>query len=246
METVLRADGLEKTYAAYGVEVRALRGVSLDVAEGEFVSVMGPSGSGKSTLLNLVGGLERPTGGAVFLRGRRVDALSERRWAILRRREIGFVFQFFNLIGNLSVADNVELPGLLAGLSAREARRRRTALLDELGVSVPADALPGRLSGGEQQRVALARALVNEPAILLSDEPTGNLDSDSARTVLDLLRRCNEAGQTIVLVTHDARVAASCERVVSMRDGAIADETRLDHDSDAAIALASRLIQLEV
>jgi putative ABC transport system ATP-binding protein len=246
METVLRADGLEKTYAAYGVEVRALRGVSLDVAEGEFVSVMGPSGSGKSTLLNLVGGLERPTGGAVFLRGRRVDALSERRWAILRRREIGFVFQFFNLIGNLSVADNVELPGLLAGLSAREARRRRTSLLDELGVSVPADALPGRLSGGEQQRVALARALVNEPAILLADEPTGNLDSDSARTVLDLLRRCNEAGQTIVLVTHDARVAASSERVVSMRDGAIADETRLDHDSDAAIALASRLIQLEV
>jgi putative ABC transport system ATP-binding protein len=245
METVLRADGLEKTYAAYGVEVRALRGVSLDVAEGEFVSVMGPSGSGKSTLLNLVGGLERPTGGAVSLRDRRVDGLSERRWAILRRREIGFVFQFFNLIANLSVADNVELPGLLAGLSAREARRRRTALLDELGVGETADALPGRLSGG-QQRVALARALVNEPAILLADEPTGNLDSDSARTVLDLLRRCNEAGQTIVLVTHDARVASSSQRVVSMRDGRIADVTRLDDDSDAAVALASRLIQLEV
>jgi putative ABC transport system ATP-binding protein len=246
METVLRADGLEKTYAAYGVEVRALRGVSLDVAEGEFVSVMGPSGSGKSTLLNLVGGLERPTGGAVSLRDRRVDGLSERRWAILRRREIGFVFQFFNLISNLSVADNVELPGLLAGLSAREARRRRTALLDELGVGETADALPGRLSGGQQQRVALARALVNEPAILLADEPTGNLDSDSARTVLDLLRRCNEAGQTIVLVTHDARVASSSQRVVSMRDGRIADVTRLDDDSDAAVALASRLIQLEV
>jgi putative ABC transport system ATP-binding protein len=246
METVLRADGLEKTYAAYGVEVRALRGVSLDVAEGEFVSVMGPSGSGKSTLLNLVGGLERPTGGAVCLRDRRVDGLSERRWAILRRREIGFVFQFFNLISNLSVADNVELPGLLAGLSAREARRRRTALLDELGVGETADALPGRLSGGQQQRVALARALVNEPAILLADEPTGNLDSDSARTVLDLLRRCNEAGQTIVLVTHDARVASSSQRVVSMRDGRIADVTRLDDDSDAAVALASRLIQLEV
>jgi putative ABC transport system ATP-binding protein len=246
METVLRADGLEKTYAAYGVEVRALRGVTLDVAEGEFVSVMGPSGSGKSTLLNLVGGLERPTGGGVFLRDRRVDELSERRWAILRRREIGFVFQFFNLIANLSVADNVELPGLLAGLSAREARRRRTDLLEELGVGETADALPGRLSGGQQQRVALARALVNEPAILLADEPTGNLDSDSARTVLDLLRRCNEAGQTIVLVTHDARVASSSQRVVSMRDGLIADVTRLDDDSDAAVALASRLIQLEV
>jgi putative ABC transport system ATP-binding protein len=246
METVLRADGLEKTYAAYGVEVRALRGVTLDVAEGEFVSVMGPSGSGKSTLLNLVGGLERPTGGAVFLRDRRVDELSERRWAILRRREIGFVFQFFNLISNLSVADNVELPGLLAGLSAREARRRRTDLLDELGVGETADALPGRLSGGQQQRVALARALVNEPAILLADEPTGNLDSDSARTVLDLLRRCNEAGQTIVLVTHDARVASSSQRVVSMRDGLVSDETRLDDATDAAAALASRLIQLEV
>jgi putative ABC transport system ATP-binding protein len=246
METVLRADGLEKTYAAYGVEVRALRGVTLDVAEGEFVSVMGPSGSGKSTLLNLVGGLERPTGGGVFLRDRRVDELSERRWAILRRREIGFVFQFFNLIANLSVADNVELPGLLAGLSAREARRRRTDLLEELGVGETADALPGRLSGGQQQRVALARALVNEPAILLADEPTGNLDSDSARTVLDLLRRCNEAGQTIVLVTHDARVASSSQRVVSMRDGLVSDETRLDDATDAAAALASRLIQLEV
>jgi len=246
METVLRADGLEKTYAAYGVEVRALRGVSLDVAEGEFVSVMGPSGSGKSTLLNLVGGLERPTGGAVFLRDRRVDGLSERRWAILRRREIGFVFQFFNLIGNLSVADNVELPGLLAGFSPREARRRRTALLEELGVGGSADALPGRLSGGQQQRVALARALVNEPAILLADEPTGNLDSDSARTVLELLRRFNDAGQTIVLVTHDARVASSSQRVVSMRDGLVSDETRLDDGTDAAAALASRLIQLEV
>jgi putative ABC transport system ATP-binding protein len=246
METVLQADGLQKTYAAYGVEARALRGVSLAIGAGEFVSVMGPSGSGKSTLLNLVGGLERPTSGAVYLHDRRVDGLSERRWAILRRREIGFVFQFFNLIANLSVADNVELPGLLAGLGPREARRRRTALLDELGVGGSADALPGRLSGGEQQRVALARALVNEPAILLADEPTGNLDSDSARTVLDLLRRFNEAGQTIVLVTHDARVAACSQRVVSMRDGQISDETRLDDDTDAAAALASRLIQLEV
>jgi putative ABC transport system ATP-binding protein len=245
METVLRADGLEKTYAADGAEVRALRGVSLDVADGEFVSVMGASGSGKSTLLHLVGGLDRPTAGAVFLRGRRVDELSERRWAILRRREIGFVFQFFNLIANLSVADNVELPGLLAGLSAREARRRRERLLAELGLEGSGDTLPGRLSGGQQQRVALARALVNDPAILLADEPTGNLDSESARTVLDLLRRSNEAGQTIVLVTHDARVASSSQRVVSMRDGRITDETRLGEDTDVA-AVASRLIQLEV
>jgi putative ABC transport system ATP-binding protein len=245
METVLRADALEKTFDADGAQVRALRGVTLDVAEGEFVSVMGPSGSGKSTLLHVVGGLDRPTGGAVFLRGRRVDGLSERRWAILRRGEIGFVFQFFNLIGNLSVADNVELPALLAGRSAREARRRRERLLAELGLGDAGDALPGRLSGGQQQRVAIARALVNDPAILLADEPTGNLDSESARSVLDLLRGFHERGQTIVLVTHDARVAASSQRVVSMRDGRITDETRLGDSGDAA-AIASRLIQLEV
>jgi putative ABC transport system ATP-binding protein len=245
MDSVLRASGLAKTYAADGVEVRALRGIDLTVAAGEFVSVMGPSGSGKSTLLNLIGGLERPTAGELELRGRRVDGIGERRWAILRRREIGFVFQFFNLIGNLSVADNVELPGLLAGLSAREARRRREALLDELGLAGQGAALPGRLSGGEQQRVALARALINEPALLLADEPTGNLDSESARTVVDLLRGCNERGQTIVLVTHDARVASSSDRVVYMRDGLISDETRLSGTRDPA-AVASRLIQLEV
>ena len=147
----------------------------------------------------------------------------------MRRREIGFVFQFFNLIGNLSVADNVELPGLLAGLSAREAKQRRTELLTTLGIAEHAEQSPTRLSGGQQQRVAIARALINRPKVLLADEPTGNLDSASARDVMALLRTMHdERGQTIVLVTHDARVAARADRVITMRDGAIANETRLD------------------
>src|SRR6185369_10895693 len=155
---------------------------------GEFVAVTGPFGCGKSTLLNLFGGLDRPTDGEIELAGRRVDGFSEARWAHVRRNEIGFVFQFFNLIGNLSVADNVELPGLLAGLTTREAKQRRTELLERLGIAEHAGQSPTRLSGGQQQRVAIARALINRPQVLLADEPTGNLDSASAREVMALLR----------------------------------------------------------
>src|SRR3954452_23385720 len=160
MDNVLFTESLSKTYAADGIEVDAVRNVDLAVAPGEFVSIMGPSGCGKSTLLHMLGGLDRPTAGAIWLRRERVDGLSEKAWALLRRRHIGFVFQFFNLIGNLTVADNVELPALLAGTSAREARRRREELLEELGLGGHGGSLPGRLSGGEQQRVALARALI--------------------------------------------------------------------------------------
>jgi putative ABC transport system ATP-binding protein len=245
METVLSGNGLQKTYATDGIEVSAVRGVDLDVSAGEFVSIMGPSGCGKSTLLHMLGGLDRPSAGEVWLRGERVDRLSEKAWALLRRREIGFVFQFFNLIGNLTVADNVELPAMLAGMSAREARRRRTELLSELGVAEVAGHLPTRISGGQQQRVAMARALVNHPAVLLADEPTGNLDSASAREVMETLRACHGAGQTIVLVTHDPRVAAAADRVVHMRDGLITEESRLGGDRDAAL-LASSLVRLEV
>jgi putative ABC transport system ATP-binding protein len=164
---------------------------------------------------------------------------------VLRRTELGFVFQFFNLIGNLSVADNIELPALVAGLSAAEARSRRKALLDELRLSDQAGNVPARLSGGQQQRVALARALINRPPVLLADEPTGNLDTESTRDVLALLRRYHAAGQTIVLVTHDARVASSADRVLTMRDGRIVDETRMSsHESTAEIL--SQLIHLEV
>jgi putative ABC transport system ATP-binding protein len=245
MEHVLVTTGLERTYETDGVAVAALRGVDLAIAEGEFVSVMGPSGCGKSTLLHLLGGLDRPTAGEVHLGGRRVDQLGEAAWAQLRRREVGFVFQFFNLIGNLTVADNIELPGLLAGLSPREARSRRRELLDDLGIADLAGAVPSRVSGGQQQRVAIARALINRPAVLLADEPTGNLDSHSAREVLGLMRRHHEHGQTIVLVTHDARVASAADRVIHMRDGLISEQTVLSGDRDPGV-LASQLLRLEV
>jgi putative ABC transport system ATP-binding protein len=244
MDNVLLTESLSKTYAADGVDVRAVRDVDLAVAPGEFVSIMGPSGCGKSTLLHMLGGLDQPTGGSLWLGGARVDGLSEKAWALLRRRQIGFVFQFFNLIGNLTVADNVELPALLTGMPARQARARREHLLAELGIEGVAHQVPGRISGGQQQRVALARALVNNPVVLLADEPTGNLDSASAREVMDLVRRFHGEGQTIVLVTHDPRVAASADRVVHMRDGAITEESRLTGERDSA-SLAS-LIRLEV
>jgi putative ABC transport system ATP-binding protein len=244
MDSVLLTETLSKTYAADGVDVQAVRDVDLAVAPGEFVSIMGPSGCGKSTLLHLLGGLDRPTSGSVWLQGERVDELSEKAWALLRRQRIGFVFQFFNLIGNLTVADNVELPALLAGASPRQARARRAELLGELGIDALAGKVPGRISGGQQQRVALARALVNRPAVLLADEPTGNLDSVSAREVMDLVRRYHADGQTVVLVTHDPRVAAAADRVIHMRDGAITEESRLSGERDAA-SLAS-LVRLEV
>jgi putative ABC transport system ATP-binding protein len=207
--------------------VQALRGVDIELAAGEFVAVMGPSGSGKSTLLHVLGGLEPATSGEIWLRGERVDRMSAACWAILRRRHIGFVFQFFNLLSNMTVADNVELPALLAGASPRQARSRREELLAELGIADKAGAAPARLSGGEQQRVALARALANEPSLLLADEPTGNLDSANTRDVLRLLRRAHAAGQSILMVTHDARVASLADRVINLFDGMVADDARV-------------------
>jgi putative ABC transport system ATP-binding protein len=224
---LLRTKGLVKVYRSGGLSVEAIRGVNIEVGIGEFVAIMGPSGSGKSTLLHVLGGLEPATYGEIWLRGQRVDRLSESAWAVLRRRHVGFVFQFFNLLSTMTVADNVELPALLAGATPRQARRRREELLAELGITAKADAAPSRLSGGEQQRVALARALANEPGLLLADEPTGNLDSASARDVLRLLRRTHEAGQAILMVTHDAKVAGLADRVISLFDGMVADDARV-------------------
>ncbi|MEO3890150.1 ABC transporter ATP-binding protein [Nonomuraea sp. B5E05] len=227
MSAVLKTVNLVKIYQDGAIPVPAVRGVDLQVEPGEFVAIMGPSGSGKSTLVHMLGGLEARTSGEIWLDGKRVDTLSESAWALLRRRKVGFVFQFFNLVANMTVGDNVELPALLAGVSPKVARERRESLLGALDLTDRADAAPAQLSGGEQQRVALARALANEPSLLLADEPTGNLDSRNTRDVLRLLGKVHKEGQSIVMVTHDARVAALADRVVSLFDGEIVDDGRI-------------------
>jgi ABC-type lipoprotein export system ATPase subunit len=224
---VLRARGLEMEYGQGEGLVRALDGVELDVAADETLAVMGPSGCGKSTLLHLLGGLERPSAGEVWLAGRRIDQLGEKALARMRRHAIGFVFQAFHLMEELTAAENVELPALLAGSSPRAARRRAAELLEQVGLTDRAEHLPSALSGGQRQRVAIARALSNEPLVVLADEPTGNLDTAATLDVLRLLDRLRAAGQTLVIVTHEERVAATADRLISMRDGAFLEETRL-------------------
>ncbi|MFF7101414.1 ABC transporter ATP-binding protein [Streptomyces nigra] len=211
----------------YGEGPPALTGVSLSVRAGEALAVLGPSGSGKSTLLNLIAGLDRPSGGTVTVDGLRVDRLGEAASARYRRTRIGMVFQFFNLLDDLTVTDNVLLPAQLAGVPRAEARRRAAELLAHLGVERHADAHPGRLSGGERQRVAVARALMNRPPLLLADEPTGALDTASGDDVRELLAALNADGQTIVLVTHDLGLAASCAtRTIELVDGRIVRDSQ--------------------
>jgi ABC-type lipoprotein export system ATPase subunit len=207
--------------------VRAVDGVDLDIGAGETVAIMGPSGCGKSTLLHLLGGLDRPSGGEVSLNGRRIDNIGEKALARMRRTAVGFVFQAFHLMEELTAIENVELSALLAGRSPRAARRRAEQLLEQVGLADRARFLPSALSGGQRQRVAIARALSNEPLVVLADEPTGNLDSAATLDVLQLFERLHESGQTLVVVTHDARIAATADRLISMRDGAFVDETRL-------------------
>jgi putative ABC transport system ATP-binding protein len=228
MSAVVQAEGLCRHFGGDGDRVRAVDGVDLTVEQGEAVSIMGPSGCGKSTLLHLLGGLERPDAGTLRLGDQRVDRLSEASWARLRRRTIGFVFQAFHLVDELTAVENVELPALLVGTSRRAARRRAMGLLERLGVADRAGHLPDRLSGGQLQRVALARALINEPLVVLADEPTGNLDSQATNEILRLFAGLRDTHQTLVLVTHDPRVGATAERLMSMRDGTIVDDTRLD------------------
>jgi ABC-type lipoprotein export system ATPase subunit len=224
---VLRALGLRKEYGTGEGLVRAVDGVDLDITPGETVAVMGPSGCGKSTLLHLLGGLDRPSGGELWLAGRRTDQLSERALARMRRSDVGFVFQAFHLMEELTAVENVELPALLAGRSPQTARRQAANLLERVGLADRASFLPSALSGGQRQRVAVARALSNEPLVVLADEPTGNLDSAATVDVLRLLDSLHDAGQTLVIVTHDERIAATANRLISMRDGAFVDETRL-------------------
>jgi putative ABC transport system ATP-binding protein len=224
---LIRVRGLVKEHGDGESWVRAVDDVDLEVSEGQTVAVMGPSGCGKSTLLHLLGGLERPTAGEVCVASRRTDTLSERALARFRRRSIGFVFQAFHLIAELSAAENVELPALLAGSSRRAARRRAEVLLEQVGLADRARHLPSELSGGQRQRVAIARALANEPRVVLADEPTGNLDSAATLDVLRIFADLRTIGQTLVVVTHDERVAATADRLISMRDGMFVDDTQL-------------------
>ena len=225
--SVLRARGLRKQYGKGEGLVRAVDGVDLDIGAGETVAVMGPSGCGKSTLLHLLGGLDRPSDGEVSLNGRRIDDIGEKALARMRRSAVGFVFQALHLMEELTAIENVELSALLAGHSPRAARRRAEKLLEQVGLTDRARFLPSALSGGQRQRVAIARALSNEPLVVLADEPTGNLDSAATLDVLRLFESLHESGQTLVIVTHDARIAATADRMISMRDGAFVDETRL-------------------
>lgn len=230
MNYLISVRDVHKTYATGDKPFVALRGVSLQIAPGDFVAVMGSSGSGKSTLLHLLGGLDRPTFGQVEVAGQPLHAMNETQLALFRRGHVGFVFQFFNLIANLNVRDNVELPALLVGRArSLEISRRADVLMETLGIAVQAAKLPAQLSGGQRQRAAIARALINQPDILLADEPTGNLDSTRGGEVLRLFKELNAQGQTIVLVTHEPAAAAHASRVVFIRDGQIVGEgTGLD------------------
>jgi putative ABC transport system ATP-binding protein len=234
MDEVLLVRGLRKSFGSETAPVRALRGVDLELKTGEFVAVMGPSGCGKSTLLNLVAGVDTPTRGEIMLAGLSLSSGGEDARTRIRREHIGFVFQFFNLLEGMSALENVVLAAVIAGAPRRRAEASASGLLDLLGLAEKAQDAPAALSGGQRQRLSIARALVNEPTLLLADEPTGALDSTGAMEVLELLRRLHAGGQTILLVTHDRHVAEGAERVVSMRDG------RLDAGLPESLAPASR------
>jgi putative ABC transport system ATP-binding protein len=241
-EPVVRTRNLRRDFGRGVGLVRAVDGADLDVARGETVAVMGPSGCGKSTLLHLLGGLDRPTAGEVWLADQRIDQMSDRALADLRRSEVGFVFQAFQLMDEVTVLENVELPALLAGRSPRSARNRASELLERVGMTQRSGHLPTELSGGQRQRVAIARALANEPAVILADEPTGNLDSAATTDMLRLFDSLRASGLTLIIVTHDERVAATADRLISMRDGAFVDDTRLAGGTTGSL---SKLIGLE-
>jgi len=225
---VVQLTGVRKEYG----DATALDGVSLEIRAGEAVAVMGPSGSGKSTLLNIIAGLDRPTSGSVVVHGEELGRLDEKGLALFRRRRIGMIFQFFNLIDDLPALDNVALAAQLAGVRATHARRRALELLDELGIAGRRNTYPAQLSGGERQRVAVARALMNRPALLLADEPTGALDSRVGEQVMDLLLDLNQIGQTLLMVTHDERLATRCaSRVIEFVDGQVANERTLERSA---------------
>ena len=241
MTTLVQVSELRKIYQTGSVNFEALRGISLEIAAGDFVAVMGQSGSGKSTLLQIIGGLDQSTSGWAQVGEHRLDKMNQTDLAVFRRDQVGFVFQFFNLVENLSVQANIELPALLSSTkSKKEIRRRSTELLERLGIVDQSHKHPWELSGGQQQRGAIARAFINAPRLLLADEPTGNLDSASGNEVLDILGEFNRQGQTILMVTHSADAAARANYVLFIRDGQLVD--RMPGGDDKAIA--QRLVEL--
>lgn len=245
-EPVIRLRELSKTYQTGDVAVKAVREVSLDIHRGDFVAVMGPSGSGKSTLMNTLGCLDQPTGGEYLLDGTGVAGLSRKKLAILRNRKLGFVFQNFNLLARTTALENVELPMLysMPVISRRERRQRAVEALEKVGLANRLDHHPSQLSGGQQQRIAIARALVNRPELVLADEPTGNLDTRTSIEIMGLFQELNEAGITLVMVTHELDIAEYCKRVVVMRDGVVISDTR-NADPRSASAEIAKLNQAE-
>jgi putative ABC transport system ATP-binding protein len=236
MESVVEVRNLTKIYKQGRASVTALLDASFQLNKGEFLAVMGPSGSGKSTLLHLIGGLDKPTSGEVLIKGRLLNLLSDKTVTLLRRREIGFIFQFFNLIPTLTAEENVALPLAADGLSPAKYRAKVESLLDLVGLLPRRNHYPSELSGGEQQRVAIARALVIEPVVLLADEPTGNLDTKTGAEILSLLRKTrDELKQTIILVTHDVAAASCADRVLFLHDGRIIDDFNLEGNKTAQL-----------
>jgi putative ABC transport system ATP-binding protein len=241
---LIEAIELTKVYGKGDTAVTALDHVNLRIERGEFVAVMGPSGCGKSTLLHLLGGLDRPTSGAVKIDGQSLSDLNDTRLAELRRRRIGFVFQFFNLIPVLDAVENAALPLMLDGLALSEARRRATEWLDRVELTGRMHHRPDQLSGGQQQRVAIARALVAEPALILADEPTGNLDTRAADEIAALLKHvAGEWGRSVVMVTHDPRIAAYADRIIFLKDGKVIDDTRLTSNVEQGAALLKERVE---
>ena len=218
---VIELKDIQKTYRIGESEYAVLKGIDLEIEEGEFIALMGPSGSGKSTLLNIVGCLDRPTSGRFLLLGQDISLTSDDELARLRREELGFIFQTFNLIGRISVQKNVELPMMLRGVVRQKRRERALKLLQDIGIGHRSDFSPQNISGGERQRVAIARALANDPKIIIADEPTGNLDLKNSNEVMKILSKLNQEGRTIIMVTHNPEITENCSRVIRLRDGRI-------------------------
>jgi putative ABC transport system ATP-binding protein len=246
MEIIAETKNVTKIYGMNGVAVEAVRGIDLQVKEGEFVAIVGPSGSGKSSLLHLIGAMDHPTSGEVFFRGKPLAKMSDGARTDLRAKEIGFIFQTFNLLPMLNVFENVEVVMRFGGLGRQERRERTESLLRTVGLTERMRHLPNRLSGGERQRVAVARALANRPALVLADEPTGNLDSATGTGILELLREvCSTQGQTVIMVTHDFRAASYADRVLVLRDGRIRGQAGLRGVADTHKTL-NQLLELEL